>query len=247
MTKVMVFFFYSPIFKSLINKNQIMKNLSILSLFAISIIFVACGGDGDGDIDKHLNESHGNLNAPTATAATGILDEGFTANWSNVSGATEYDIDIALDAGFSTMAQHHHAIGGNSTAIFNLDGNTEYYRLKAYSNGTNGSAYSNSIQVLTLPSPPVTKDASDILPFSFVANWEEMNGITTYLLYVSQSNFPSETPNNLPGYDGLEVTGTSHKVEGLEDFKVYYYVLKAKNSQGLSKESSSILVETPHE
>ncbi len=221
-----------------------MRKSILLSLFVSSCIFVACGDDSSS-VDTHVNESHNDLSSPTANAASDVMDEGFTAHWSAVSGATEYDIDIAKDANFSMSAKHHHGIGGTSTFIDGLNGNTEYhYRVKAFNNGSNGSAYSNSISVLTLPNAPVAKDATEVGGNSFKANWEESSGITTYLLYVSRDNFPNNSPNNLPGYDGKEVTGTSHEVEGLESGKFYYYVLKTKNTSGFSKESNSISLQT---
>jgi len=48
----------------------------------------------------------------------------------------------------------------------------------------------------------------------------------------------------LPGYDGKEVTGTSHDVTGLNSGTIYYYVVKAKSSDRISSISNSIEVLT---
>lgn len=221
-----------------------MKIIFKITTLVLAISFISCSDSGDS-VDTHVNESHNALGSPTASAATDVMDDGFTAHWSTVTGATEYDIDIAEDASFTKKAQHHHGIGGTSTFIDGLDGNTEYhYRVKATSNGANSSAYSNSISVLTFPNTPVATDATDVTSISFKANWEAVPGITTYLLYVSTENFPNNSPNNLPEYNGKEVTGTSAIVEGLEGGKFYYYVLKAKNTAGLSEESNSKHLQT---
>ena len=217
-----------------------MKNYLILSILVISNLFIACGGDSDGDIDKHVDQSHGSLSSPTANAATDILEEGFTANWTAVSGANEYDIDIAKDAGFTTMAQHHHGIGGTSTFIDGLNGNTEYfYRVRALYNGSNGSAFSNTISVTTLLGPPVATAASDVTSSGFKANWNPVSGISDYLLFVSKDNPPSDFVIN-----GKEVSGTSHEVEGLESNTPYYYFLKSKDGANVSKESNVISLVT---
>jgi len=222
-----------------------MKNSLKMTLIALAISLISCGGDSDGDIEHHVNTTHNNLLAPTTSAATDVHADLFTANWSTVSGATEYDVDVSIDASFSSSFTHKHDIGGNSTLIDGLKGNTMYhYRVKAFQNGSNGSAYSGGTSVLTLSNAPVTVDATDITSNSFNANWEAVPGITTYLLFVSRENFPNNVPNNLPEYNGKEVTGNSVLVEGLESGKFYYYVLKAKNASGLSEESSSKHLQT---
>jgi hypothetical protein len=91
---------------------------------------------------------------------------------------------------------------------------------------------------------PVATAASDITNESFTANWNSVPGITDYLLYVSTENFPADPPNNLPGYDGIEVTGTSYDVTGLNSGTIHYYVVKAKNGDRISDYSNSIEVQT---
>jgi len=217
-----------------------MKTIFKISILVFAISFIACS-DGE-DVEKHVAEhhetdhNHDQLGSPTANAATDILEEGFKANWTAVSGANEYDIDIAKDAGFTTMAQHHHAIGGTSTFIDGLNGNTEYfYRVKALFSGSNGSACSNAISVTTLLGPPVATAASDVTSSGFKANWNPVSGISDYLLFVSKDNPPSDFVIN-----GKEVSGTSHEVEGLDSNTPYYYYLKAKDGANVSKESNTI-------
>ncbi|MCO4823090.1 MAG: hypothetical protein KC469_13560, partial [Flavobacteriaceae bacterium] len=108
-----------------------MKTIFNISILLFAICFISCGGDDDSSVDKHVNESHNQLSSPTANAASDVKTGGFTANWSAVSGANEYDIDIGKDANFSSITKHAHGIGGTSTFIDGLDSNTEYfYRIK---------------------------------------------------------------------------------------------------------------------
>ena len=210
----------------------VLKVLSVITVFTI----IACGGDDDSSIVKHVNESHNQLSSPTAKSASDVKTGGFTANWSAVSGANEYDIDIGKDANFSSITKHAHGIGGTSTFIDGLDSNTEYfYRIKAFYNGSDGSGYSNTISVMTLLGPPVATDESDVTSSSFKANWNPVSGISDYLLFVSKDNPPTEFV-----FDGKEVTGTSYVVEGLDDNTPYYYYLKAKDGSNVSEESNII-------
>ena len=213
-----------------------MKYLILSITLIVGLSFMSCGGDDDSSVDKHVNESHNRLSSPTANAASDVKTGGFTANWSAVSGANEYDIDIGKDANFSSITKHAHGIGGTSTFIDGLDSNTEYfYRIKAFYNGSDGSGYSNTISVLTLLGPPVATDESDVTSSSFKANWNPVSGISDYLLFVSKDNPPTEFV-----LDGKEVTGTSYVVEGLDDNTPYYYYLKAKDGSNVSEESNII-------
>jgi len=212
--------------------------LSIVLIVGCSIM--SCS-DSD-DVEKHVAEhhetdhNHDQLGSPTASAATDIMANGFTAHWSAVSGANEYDIDVSTDASFSSSAAHHHGIGGTSTFISGLNGNTEYfYRVKALFSGNNGSAFSNTISVLTLLGPPIATDESELTSSSFKANWLPVSGVSDYLLFVSKDNPPTEFVLN-----GKEVTGTSEVVEGLDGNTPYYYYLKAKDGSNVSEESNII-------
>ena len=98
--------------------------------------------------------------------------------------------------------------------------------------------------MFTLPDAPIAIDATNISNNGFTANWNAVPDISDYLLYVSLENYPADPPNNLPGYEGKEVTGTSHDVTGLNSGTIYYYVVKAKNGTRISSISNSIEVLT---
>ncbi|MFC2094200.1 hypothetical protein ACFLSH_01095 [Bacteroidota bacterium] len=181
---------------------------------------------------------------PVATPASDITNEWFTANWNSSPGANDYELDVATDASFTAIIRSMNNLGG-PTLIDNLNGNTEYYyRVRATFNGENASGNSNVISVYTLPDSPIAINATNISNNGFTANWNAVPGIANYLLYVSLDNFPADPPNNLPGYDGKEVTGTSDNVTGLNSGTIYYYVVKAKNDPRISNISNSIMVET---
>jgi hypothetical protein len=183
--------------------------------------------------------------APVATNATNFSTEGFMATWINSVGAIDYELDVATDAGFTSIVETQKNLAG-STNVSGLTSNTEYYyRVRATINGANPSSNSNTISATTLPDAPLALAATANTSSGFTANWQAVSGITTYLLYVSKNNFPATPPpNNVSGYDGLEVTGTSHDVRTLDAGTFYYYVLKAKGIAHNSVESNSILTET---
>ncbi len=185
------------------------------------------------------------LSAPEALDASDVTNESFTANWNNSSGANDYELDIATDADFSTIVESKKNLAPSSTLVDALSGNTKYfYRVRATLNGGDASKNSNVISVFTLPDAPIAAEATNISNSGFTANWNEVAGITNYLVYVSLNNFPADPPNNLPGYNGKEVTGTSFEVIGLNSGTIYYYVVKAKIDERISTYSNSIEIWT---
>jgi hypothetical protein len=89
---------------------------------------------------------------PTALAATNVTNNSFTANWSSVSGAIGYRLDVSTKQSFNTYVPGYQDLNvGNSTSysVTGLNANTNYYyRLRAY-NGNGTSPNSNVITVKT--------------------------------------------------------------------------------------------------
>lgn len=208
-----------------------MKNIAIIILL---VIISACNKTEDPIA----------LQAPVAIAATFVTDDSFTTNWEGVIGANGYELDIDTAADFSSnFGTIQNTFSG--TIIYNLDSNTNYfYRVRATIDGSNPSGNSNVISVYTLPVPPEELEATNVLSDGFTANWNELPGINSYLLFVSEDNFASNPPVYVTGYDGVEVTGATYDVTGLGSKTIYYYALKSQGDESISLYSNSIFVET---
>ncbi len=93
--------------------------------------------------------------APTANAATLVTTASFQANWTApISGdQTGYRLDVANDAGFTSMLGSYNNLNVNNVTAYSVSGltagNTYYYRVRAY-NGAGTSANSGTTTV-TLP------------------------------------------------------------------------------------------------
>ena len=92
--------------------------------------------------------------APQALKATNVTGISFTANWTSVSGATGYRLDVSTSSTFVTYVPGYQDLAvGNTTSrnVTALTRNTNYYyRLRAY-NGNGTSPNSNVIKVKTKP------------------------------------------------------------------------------------------------
>jgi len=90
---------------------------------------------------------------PTAIHPTTITPEGFFAQWSPVTDATGYEIEVSLDESFTTFLSEAYSgfDAGNQVTLFvetSMDG-PFYYRVRAYNSG-GLSDYSNTITVMSV-------------------------------------------------------------------------------------------------
>jgi hypothetical protein len=182
---------------------------------------------------------------PVASAATSITQTSFTANWAAATTATGYFVDVATDAGFTSLVSGYSNLSvGNVLALVvnsNLTAGTIYfYRVRASSaNGTSGN--SNAISATTIPPNPVATSAGSFAPAAFTANWAAATGATSYRLDVATTNvFTGGT--FVTGYQDLNVGNvTSYNVNtNLAAGTTYFYRLRAANGSGTSSSSNVV-------
>src|SRR5204863_501280 len=74
--------------------------------------------------------------APKALKATNVTASSFTANWSSVSGATGYRLDVSTSKSFTTYVPGYQNLNVGNTTSYNVIGlsakTNYYYRLRAY-------------------------------------------------------------------------------------------------------------------
>jgi photosystem II stability/assembly factor-like uncharacterized protein/phosphodiesterase/alkaline phosphatase D-like protein len=177
---------------------------------------------------------------PTATAATLVTAAGFTANWSSVTGAADYRVDVASDPSFNFIvgSYNNQTVAGTSLAVTGLGSGTNYYYRVRASNTSGSSISSGAISVLTLPAPPVANDAVSIGSSTFTANWSAVATATGYRIDVSTGlSFSSF----VPGYNDLAVATTSATVTVPTEGITYFYRVRTVNATGASTSSSNVI------
>ena len=177
---------------------------------------------------------------PIAQPATYVASNSFTANWSSVSGATGYRLDVSRNSSFSTyVAGYQNLNVGNATSrsVTGLNASTTYYyRVRAY-NGSGTSGNSNVINVTTLSAtgPPVviTNPATLIASFSATLNGSvDPHGLTTtvYFQYGTTTSYGSTTLSQIK--TGNTYQSISANISGLTASTTYHFRIVATNSSG---------------
>ncbi len=181
-----------------------------------------------------------NIGPPIANAATNVGISSLTANWSSVSGASSYRLDVTADATFSSnlLGYDNLTVNGTSQLITGLiPGMTYYYRVRAY--GASGTTQSSNVIVApTLPVAPVASAATNIGQTTFTGSWNSVRGGDNYFVEISTSSSFATVVSS------FYVFGTSEVITGLLPGTTYYYRVTARNSSGSSVASNVVQLST---
>jgi len=175
---------------------------------------------------------------PVATDATNVTNTSFQANWNASTSATSYRLDVSTSNSFSSFVTGYNnlTVNGTNQSVTGLTQGTQYYyRVRAVN--ASGSSDNSNVQPVTTtapPDPPSTLSTTEITQTSFRASWNASTGATSYKLDVSiNSSFSSF----VPGYNNLTVNNTTQVVSGLNPGSMYYWRVRAVNTNGTSSNS----------
>jgi alpha-tubulin suppressor-like RCC1 family protein len=160
--------------------------------------------------------------APTATAATTVISSGFAGNWSSVSGATGYRLDVSTSSSFSSYVSGYQSLNVGNVITRSVSGLSAskiyYYRVRAY-NGAGTSGNSNVISVTTSsvtfaqmlsPTPGLPGSNGSTFTSSTVTfSWKAGVSVTEYFLYVGNSLGANDI------YSGNQGLNLSHTVSNI--------------------------------
>jgi len=190
------------------------------------------------------------LAAPALGAASAIDTNIFTINWSAVSGASSYRLDVSTSSDFSAFVSGYsnRTVSGTSQSVTNLaSGTTYHYRMRTVNAGgtsTNSATGSATTRTPQVPSAPTALVPNLVSNNAFRAVWTTVSGYgsISYRLDVSTS---SGFLTYLSGFSNRTVSSTSQMVTGLVASGTYHYRVRATNVDGTSTNSATITVVLP--
>ncbi|MEK6480130.1 gliding motility-associated C-terminal domain-containing protein [Catalinimonas sp. 4WD22] len=146
--------------------------------------------------------------APRAEEVNGFCDS-FTAEWTSVTGAIDYYLDVSTDPAFTTNdIIDNQAVGLVNS--FNVNGLTDagpfYYRVRAETCEISANSNVVTVELLGAPAQPDGLTTSLENCTSFQASWNAVPGAANYLIEVSADGFTTIT-SHYSNVESFEVPG----------------------------------------
>ncbi len=173
----------------------------------------------------------------TTMSSSNITTNSVNLSWVDISGETGYIIERSSNSGFTTIDASYTTIDISYNITGLSSGTTYYFRVYGINDLGNGP-YSNTVTVLTIPSP-TSISSSSISTSGFTLNWTSVTGATSYIYQRSTDASFTVIDASLSG-----LSGTSTTITGLSSGTTYYYRMYAINSSGQSSVSNTLILLT---
>lgn len=192
---------------------------------------------GENTVSLKLNGTPA-MPSVVALPATDILENGYTANWETVPGATKYQVEMFYynpTTGAKTRQKNvtlDNTVTSYSYSFALLKNKMNSYVITAYAGAIDEyKNVSDTVFVsLIKPAAVAASEATDVTETGFTANWEASMEEVKYILTVTSN--------------GVEVSrdtlvGTSKTITGLTAGTEYSYTVYTLNAVGLKSASAS--------
>ena len=126
--------------------------LTAACLFLFGILLSSCNKSGSSSSNNSNPTTPQALGTPDALAAANVTDSSFLAVWQAVSGATGYQLYVAIDSVFvyPVTGYNPKSVSDTSMLVTGLTNSTPYYYKVKAVNASGTSSASNTIKLITL-------------------------------------------------------------------------------------------------
>lgn len=183
-------------------------------------------------VTQNIVEEPKELGRPENLTATNITDNSFTANWTEVEGATSYLLNVfCFENNQRQYLLKDENVNGTSRDVTGLESGELYFFTLRATDGTDESK-ETAPQVVKSPSTavgtPVALPTTDVTDNGFTANWEKAENEVYYNVYTSSYYTIPES-----GEITIEDEDFSNITEGTEESPAYCSIQTTFN--GLTK------------
>jgi len=168
-----------------------------------------------------------------------------TMQWSSVSGATHYDIQVSTNSNFSSTVINQQNLTATSYSASGLQNSTQYYwRVRAKNSEQTGD-WTSGFNFTTIVAPPQTPtltspaNNSEDVATNVTVSWNTVQNATSYKLQIADNNGFTN-----PLVDVANITATEYQTSGLGRSSEYFWRVRAVNAGGESAWSSVWSFET---
>lgn len=224
------------------------KGLSALKTYYYRVLAYNKGGASIYNDKTTVTTLPNPPKAPKTYEVTVKHQTSFIVSWGSVDSLKGYRLDVSKSRNFTDILSgynHKQFTAETSDSVFGLTPYTTYYfRVCAY-NVAGESGYTDTISVITLPSPPspptgiITTNRTKS-GFTFICTPAIM--VTGYLLDIATDTLFS---NTISPYKSMSVDiNAPVSIIGLQPKTQYFYRLRAYNSGGIGTNSVRISITT---
>lgn len=136
----------------------------------------------------------GGVSAPVATAATGVGQTSFTANWNAYTGATYYLLDVSASPTFNTFIYENQQVNAPTTSyvVIGLEPNTTYYyRVRASTEALTDPDYQAILDYATTQGYTLPTSAQQVLQNQLLVDLKDAgiwSKLDTFAVFATDGN-----------------------------------------------------------
>ena len=178
---------------------------------------------------------------PTGLATVNPTCEEFTAQWSAVTEAERYTVNVYDDAALTNQVATQTVTITEADFASLASGTTYYVQVRA-ENDCGESAFTTEVSVTTdaLPDAPTNPTTTELTCFSFRANWTaSVSGVDNYTVELIDV-----TAGTSVRTETVAATETDVLFSGLTADNEYQFIVRAENACGNSGDATSSVVST---
>lgn len=180
-------------------------------------------------------------NAPILVSPVNNLSMGIQPilTWKTSSGATEYEVQLATDTGFTNLLVDENTGTDTTYQTSGLSDLTEYYWRARASNNTSPSIWTPryAFKMITPQTPQILFPAEGEIQLTDTLRWSSAYGAETYMVQITKGDFQLPTIQKFSIQDTFLVVGSVSEIEFNTSYK---WRVQGWNSQAFGSFSDSM-------